>query len=126
MTRRYGSDRAGSSAPAVILGVRPRADIAPTAGGAARLRAPRHVLPREVAIAPRLAGQAEHPLAQDVAHHLRRAALDRVGAGPQERPAGVAAHEPGRDRAAQLVALGVEHAVAAEQVDAEVVDVLVE
>src|SRR5438552_16519106 len=113
MTRRYGSGRARSSAPEVILGVLPRADITPSAGRAARLRAPRHVLPREVAVAPRLAGQAEHPLAEDVAHDLRRATLDRIGPGTEERPARVATHEPGRDRAAQPVSLGIEHAVAA-------------
>src|SRR3546814_11302472 len=47
-----------------------------------------HVPPPQVLVDPGLTGEAEHPLAQDVLHDLRRAALDRVGPGTQEPLAG--------------------------------------
>src|SRR5437016_3225187 len=46
--------------------------------------AARNVLPWNVLVAARLARQAEHALAQDVAHHLGSSAFDRIGAGTQE------------------------------------------
>ena len=44
----------------------------------------RHLRPGQPLVGPHVAGEAEHPLAQDVAHDLGRAALDGVGPGPQE------------------------------------------
>ena len=46
----------------------------------------RHLRPGQVLVGAHVAGQAEHPLAEDVAHDLGGAALDRVGPGPQEHP----------------------------------------
>src|SRR5687767_9628536 len=82
--------------------------------------------PRQLLVDPHVAGQAEHPLAEDVAHDLRRAALDRVGARPEEhlagRPRGPL--EAGGVGAAHLV-VEVDEGVGAEQVDAQLVDGLV-
>ena len=50
--------------------------------------AARDLRPRDVAVDAGLARQAEDALAEDVAHDLRRAALDRVGPRPQEHLAG--------------------------------------
>ena len=47
-------------------------------------------LSRDVAIDADVAGEAEDALAEDVAHDLGRAALDRVRAAPQERRARIA------------------------------------
>ena len=47
----------------------------------------RDLAPGEVLVDADVAGKAEHALAEDVAHDLRRAALDGVGAGAEE-PAG--------------------------------------
>ena len=52
-----------------------------TAGPSARAR---HVLPRHVARLVGLLREAEHTLTEDVAHHVRRAALDGVGLCAQE------------------------------------------
>src|ERR1022692_2217206 len=46
--------------------------------------ATRNVLPGNVFVAARLARQSQHPLAEDVAHHLGSAAFDRVGACPEK------------------------------------------
>src|SRR5688500_3190493 len=45
----------------------------------------RHLDPGELLVDADVAGEAEHPLAEDVAHDLGGAALDRVGPGPEER-----------------------------------------
>ena len=45
---------------------------------------PGDVVPRQVPIGRRLFGEAEHALAEDVAHDLRGPALDRVGPAAQE------------------------------------------
>ncbi len=46
----------------------------------------RHLVPGHLAVDAHVAGQAEHTLAEDVAQHFGRAALDRVGPAAQERP----------------------------------------
>ena len=68
------------------LGVRGAAlaQIAPKRSLHGDLRGPRYVLPRQLARVVGLLRQAEHALAEDVAHHVRRAALDRVRLGAQE------------------------------------------
>ena len=85
-----------------------------------------HLGPGELLVDAGLAGEAEHALAEDVAHDLRGAALDRVGPGAQEhlaRRAGRALEADGLG-AAHLVVVADE-AVGTEQVDAELVDGLV-
>jgi len=47
--------------------------------------APRNLRPRQVSVDARFAGQAQDALAEDIAHDLRRATFDRVGARPQEQ-----------------------------------------
>ena len=61
----------------------PRQDACPAFARCAST--PRHFAPRKVLVDPRLARQAEHPLAEDVLHDVGGAALDRVGLHPQER-----------------------------------------
>src|SRR5258707_14654016 len=46
--------------------------------------APWYRAPGLFLVDPRLAGQTEHPFAQDVAHDVRRAALDGVGLHAEE------------------------------------------
>src|SRR5215211_943263 len=85
--------------------------------------APRHLGPGHVLVDPRLARQAQHPLAHDVALDLRRAALDRVGPRAQEHLAGRSRwpHEPQALGAAHRVVVALERR-RAEQVDAQLVD----
>src|SRR4029077_15606853 len=75
----------------------------------------------------RVTGQAEHALAEDVLHDLRGAALDRVRARAQElilgEPLGRAALEAAL---AQLVARFERETVAAQYVDRELPQALVD
>ena len=85
-------------APAV-----PRGQPAPQrSAGCQRRSAAGHVRPGHVLVGAGLAGQAEDPLAEDVALDLGRAALDRVGPGPQEHLAG----RPGRADQAERARTG--------------------
>src|SRR5213593_482880 len=84
-----------------------------------RLLRPRNVFPWQVLVDARLAGQAQHALAEDVAHDLRGAALDRVRARAQEPVFGLvleALRSVGR-RLAQLVARVEREPARAEHVD---------
>src|SRR5262245_147248 len=84
----------------------------------ARRSGARHVLPGDVLVDARLAGQPEHALAQDVAHDLGGAALDRVRARAQELILGETLAGVGTLAAlAQLVAGLVGECVRAEHVD---------
>src|SRR4029453_15995179 len=106
-SRARSGNRPSRSARAISSGVAPRrrrnerslrfigpAMLPPGSRLGAENVLPRHV-PRHVGIL----GQAEHPLAEDVAHDVGRAAFDRVGLGTQEaarqRSTVVAVGEPG-------------------------------
>src|SRR5690606_41124348 len=62
---------------------------------------------------PRIARQPEHPLGEDVEHHLRGATLDRVGPRSQEAVLGWAVLE--LRRSDQLVPTGEESAIETHQ-----------
>src|SRR4051795_8993885 len=75
--------------------------------------------PWQIAIATPVGGQCQDALTQDVAHDLRRAALDRVRSHAQEgllRAAAVATRDL---RANPGVAARFQHAVGSEQAHAE-------
>src|SRR6266545_5810261 len=102
--------------------------------GSTRSTRPRDVLPRDLAGDVGLLRQAEHPLAEDVAHDVGRAALDGVGLGAQEAPddldvvvATRSAHhtEALAEVGAELLALPRDAADALE-VDRELLEPLVE
>ena len=81
------------------------------------------VHPRLVLVGAHVAGQAQHPLAEDVAHHFGRATLDGVGPAAQELVLRVGTgHGPAPDH----LVLVVEQGVGAHDVHAERVDGLVE
>ena len=91
----------------------------------ARAVSARHLFPGDVFVDAGLAGEAEDALAEDVAHDLGRAALDRVGPGPQEHVARFA------ERGGEADLLGApervveaDERVGAEQVHAQLVDAL--
>ena len=91
--------------------------------------ASRHLRPRQVAVDARLAGQAEDALAEDVAHDLRRAALDRVGArraGTSCAPSRAAPSSAGFARAGGTCSRSRRCRPAPSSVDAQLVDRLVE
>src|SRR5690606_18379860 len=104
----------------VNVGERPAA----LSGCSASSSATRDLLPRHAGVGAQITGQSEDPLAQDVAHHLGRAALDGVGAAAQiallDRAAPVVA-----GAAVHVVAV-VQHALGPEQIHAELVDLLIE
>ncbi len=68
-------ERAGRADPEAATR---RASVAHTRRPARQQLVARHRAPGDVLVDPHVAGQAEHALAEDVAHHLGRAALDRV------------------------------------------------
>src|SRR5258708_3872236 len=87
--------------------------------------AARDVLPGQLLVGADVARQAEHPLAEDVAHHLGRASLDGVRPHAQEHLVDVGrahADEVGADHG---VAGREQHGVVAQEVHAQVVDPLV-
>ena len=76
-----------------------------------------HFGPGQVAVGAGLAREAEHPLAEDVAHDLRRAALDRVRARTQEHLAGrTRRHVEARGLGAAHLVVVVDEARRPEQV----------
>src|SRR6185437_6092143 len=82
--------------------------------------------PRLVLVDPEVRWQAENAFGEDVSHDLRRAAFDRVGPGAQEGTARVDRGLPplGRGQLRHVVGV-VEHALVAQDVEAEVVALLV-
>ena len=95
--------------------------------GASEASAAGDVAPGDVLVDARFGREAEHALADDVALDLGRATLDRVGPAAQEEHAGRA----GRADVAEVVVaaepvVGADEGVGAEQVDAQLVDPLVD
>src|SRR5690606_6904350 len=89
--------------------------------GSATCSATRHLPPRAAGVGARLARKAEHTLGEDVAQHFGRAALDRVGPGPQETLL-----QGSADVRAGGVVGPVEGAFGPQQFDAVLVDPLVQ
>src|SRR5580700_8675989 len=85
----------------------------------------RDVLPGLFLVIAHVAGQPQDTLAQDVAHHFGSPTFNRVGPHPQEHLVDVGrahADEVGPDHG---VPGGHEHALVAQEVHAQVVDLLV-
>src|SRR5260370_6892696 len=83
---------------------------------------PWHLAPRKALVDAGLAGKAEHPLTQDVAQDLGRAAFDRIRARAEEHPAGVAAARETRFVGPHHLVARVQEPVGAEHVHAQLVD----
>src|SRR4030095_3514327 len=87
----------------------------------------RHVLPGHVLVDARLAGQTQHAFAEDVAHDLRGAPLDRVRARAQEPVLRLILEAPGAlGRLTQLVARLEREAARAEHVDRGLPEVFID
>jgi hypothetical protein len=86
----------------------------------------RHLGPGQAFVDAGFARETQDPFAEDVPHDLRRPAFDGIGPGPEERLSDVTSDAAGPFRSLHFIVGGIEGARHPQEIDAELIDVLVE